>query len=113
MNKDILSTLFVGIDVSSANNYFCAINFEGKHLLDFSITNDLPSSELAIERIFNTLKQNDLKYVTIVLESTNVFSFHIANLLASKFSLTCMKTFCKQNANNLGCFHIYANHSNL
>ena len=41
MNKDVLSTLFVGIDVSSASNYFCAINFEGKHILDFSITNDL------------------------------------------------------------------------
>ena len=51
MNKDVLSTLFVGIDVSSSSNYFCAINFEGKHILDFSITNDLPSSELAIERI--------------------------------------------------------------
>lgn len=87
MNKDVLSTLFVGIDVSSSSNYFCAINFEGKHILDFSITNDLPSSELAIEKIFNALKQNDLKFVTIVLESTNVFSFHIANLLASNNSL--------------------------
>ena len=53
MNKDVLSTLFVGIDVSSSSNYFCAINFEGKHILDFSIANDLPSSEIAIERIFN------------------------------------------------------------
>lgn len=52
MNKDVLSTLFVGIDVSSSSNYFCAINFEGKHILDFSITNDLPSSEIAVERIF-------------------------------------------------------------
>ena len=87
MNKNILSTLFVGVDVSSVNNYFCAINFEGKHLLDFSITNDLPSSEVAVERIFNTLKENDLNFVTIVLESTNVFSFHIANFLASNNSL--------------------------
>ena len=87
MNKDVLSTLFVGIDVSSASNYFCAINFEGKHILDFSTTNDLPSSELAIEKIYNSLKSNDLKFVTMVLESTNVFSFHIANLLASNNSL--------------------------
>lgn len=87
MNKDVLSTLFVGIDVSSASNYFCAINFEGKHILDFSITNDLPSSEIAVERIFNALQDNDLKFVTLVLESTNVFSFHIANFLASNNSL--------------------------
>lgn len=87
MNKNILSTLFVGIDVSSSSNYFCAINFEGKHLLDFSITNDLPSSEIAVERIFNTLKENDLNFVIIVLESTNIFSFHIANFLASNNSL--------------------------
>ena len=87
MNKNILSTLFVGVDVSSSNNYFCAINFEGKHLLDFSITNDLPSSEIAVERIFNTLKENELNFVIIVLESTNIFSFHIANFLASNNSL--------------------------
>ena len=87
MNKDVLSTLFVGIDVSSASNYFCAINFEGKHILDFSITNDLPSSEIAVERIFNALQENDLKFVTLVLESTNVFSFHISNFLASNNSL--------------------------
>ena len=54
MNKDVLSTLFVGIDVSSSSNYFCAINFEGKHILDFSTANDLPSSELAIEKIFSS-----------------------------------------------------------
>lgn len=87
MNKNILSTLFVGVDVSSSSNYFCAINFEGKHLLDFSITNDLPSSEIAVERIFNTLKENELNFVIIVLESTNIFSFHIANFLASNNSL--------------------------
>ena len=87
MNKDVLSTLFVGIDVSSANNYFCAINFEGTHILDSSITNDLPSSEIAVERIFNALQENDLRYVTMFLESTNVFSFHIVNLLASNNSL--------------------------
>lgn len=87
MNKDVLSTLFVGIDVSSASNYFCAINFEGKHILDFSITNDLPSSEIAVERIFYALQENDFKFVTLVLESTNIFSFHIANFLASNNSL--------------------------
>ena len=87
MNKDILSTLFVGIDVSSASNYFCAIDFEGNHILDFSIANDLPNSEIAIERIFNALQEHNLKFVTLVLESTNVFSFHIANLLASNNSL--------------------------
>ena len=73
--------------ISSSSNYFCAINFEGKHILDFSIANNLPNSELAIERIYNSLKNNDLKFVTMVLESTNVFSFHIANLLASNNSL--------------------------
>lgn len=57
MNKDVLSTLFVGIDVSSSSNYFCAIDFEGNHLLDFSTSNNLPSSELAIEKIFNILQE--------------------------------------------------------
>lgn len=87
MNKDVLSTLFVGIDVSSSSNYFCAIDFEGNHLLDYSTTNNLPSSELAIEKIFNILQEKEFKSVILVLESTNVFSFHIANLLASNNSL--------------------------
>ena len=66
MNKDVLSTLFVGIDVSSSSNYFCAINFEGKHILDFSTANDLPSSELAIEKICNALcSSGDMHHICL------------------------------------------------
>jgi len=87
MNKDILSTLFVGIDVSSSSNHFCAIDFEGNYILNFSTTNDLPSSESAVEKIFNSLQEYNFTNVILVLESTNVFSFHIANFLASNNSL--------------------------
>lgn len=65
MNKDVLSTLFVSIDLSSASNYFCAINFEGKHILYFFITNHLSSSEIAVQRIFDALQENNLKFVTL------------------------------------------------
>lgn len=87
MNKDTLNTLFVGIDVSSKTNAVFAINFEGKTLLNFSVPNDLPGAELMLERILSALQDNNLQFVKIVIESTSVYSFHIANFLASNNSL--------------------------
>ena len=81
MNKDTLNTLFVGIDVSSKSNYVVAINFNGDSLLDFSVPNDLPGAELMLDRILSVLQDNNLSFVTIVIESTSVYSFHIANFL--------------------------------
>lgn len=95
MNKDTLNTLFVGIDVSSKSNYVVAINFNGDSLLDFSVPNDLPGAELMLDRILSVLQDNNLSFVTIVIESTSVYSFHIANFLASNNSLFdfCSKVF--------------------
>lgn len=87
MNKDTLNTLFVGIDVSSKTNAVFAINFEGKTLLNFSVPNDLPGAELMLEKILSALQDNNLQFVKIVIESTSVYSFHIANFLASNNSL--------------------------
>lgn len=87
MNKDTLNTLFVGIDVSSKTNAVYAINFEGKVLLNFSVPNNLPGAELMLERLVFALQDNQLQFVKIVIESTSVYSFHIANFLASNNSL--------------------------
>ena len=87
MNKDTLNTLFVGIDVSSQNNVVCAINFGSKILLKQSFTNDLPGAEKLVLELYNTIISNSLNFITIVLESTGIYSFHIANLLASSNSL--------------------------
>ena len=87
MNKDTLNTLFVGIDVSSKTNAVFAINFEGKTLLNFSVPNDLPGAELMLEKILSALQDNNLEFVKIVIESTSVYSFNIANFFASNNSL--------------------------
>jgi len=87
MNKDTLNTLFVGIDVSSLNNYVRAINFNGTILLDQSFTNDLPGAESLVEKLYDTVISNSLEFITIVLESTGIYSFHIANFLSSSNSL--------------------------
>ena len=87
MNKDTLNTLFVGIDISSLNNFVRAINFNGTILLDQSFTNDLPGAESMVEKLYDTLFSNSLEFITIVLESTGIYSFHIANFLASNNSL--------------------------
>ena len=40
MKNNFLSTLFVGIDVSSKTNVLCALDFEGNKLLDLKALNN-------------------------------------------------------------------------
>lgn len=87
MKTQVLSTLFVGIDVSSKTNAVCAIDFHGNHLLEFSVSNDLPGADTISRKILGCITDNNLLFVVIALESTSVYSFHIANFLASDTSL--------------------------
>ncbi|WP_406242290.1 hypothetical protein ACF3M2_17945 [Tissierella carlieri] len=42
MKNNILSTLFVGIDVSSKTNVLCALDFQGNKLLTLKALNNQP-----------------------------------------------------------------------
>jgi len=91
MKNNFLSTLFVGIDVSSKTNVLCALDFEGNKLLNLKATNNQPGAKLFLNNIIDCLNSNSLKYVVIALESTSFYSTHIANFLSSSEELLCFK----------------------
>ncbi|PNR96484.1 IS110 family transposase [Petrotoga olearia] len=91
MNYDVLSTLFVGVDVSSLTNTVCAIDFQNNKLLDFDTKNNRIGAEYIAEAISNCLVSNNLDYVVIALEATSFYSTHIANFLSTNKKLLPFK----------------------
>jgi transposase len=91
MKNNILSTLFVGIDVSSKTNVLCALDFQGNKLLNLKALNNQPGAKSILDSIISCLDSNSLKYVVIALESTSFYSTHIANFLASNELLLAYK----------------------
>lgn len=91
MKNNFLSTLFVGIDVSSKTNVLCALDFEGNKLLDLKALNNQPGAESILESILGCLNSRSLNYVVIALESTSFYSTHIANFLSSNEVLLAYK----------------------
>ena len=87
MKNNFLSTLFVGIDVSSKTNVLCALDFQGDKLLNLKALNNQPGAESILHSILGCLNSNSLKYVVIALESTSFYSTHIANFLSSNEEL--------------------------
>lgn len=81
---DLLSTLFVGIDVSSRENVVCAINYEAQKLLRFSVQNNHPGAVEMAEKLHSFLSGNlEINRLIIALESTSFYGIHIANYLSS------------------------------
>ena len=80
-----LTTLYVGIDVSKNSNQVCALNFESKKLINSSFKNNQEGAQELESKLVEPCIKNDLKDIIIVLESTGVYSYHIANC---KFCLT-------------------------
>lgn len=91
MNNALTTTLFIGIDVSSRTNYVFALDFFGKKLLSFKVKNNLPGSEEIVSKISSCLKENNLTHLTIAMESTSFYSWHLANTLASHEALVWFK----------------------
>ena len=81
---DFLSTLFVGIDVSSSSNVVCAIDFNSTNHLQFSVSNNHNGAVKMVETLLIFLHKNKFKYVVVALESTSFYSIHIANFLSSE-----------------------------
>ena len=91
MKNTFLSTLFVGIDVSSKTNVLCALDFQGNKLLNQKVLNNRPGAIAILDSILGCLSSNDLKYVVIAMESTSFYSTHIANFLSSSEELLPFK----------------------
>ena len=78
-----LNSLYVGIDVSKNSNQIYAMNFNQKKLLSFSASNDNEGASKIETKLLECLYKNNLENVVIVLESTGMYSFHIATYLSS------------------------------
>ena len=90
--KNILKTLFVGIDVSSKTNVLCALDFQGNKLLNLKVLNDQNGAESIVESLLDCLLSKELENAVIALESTSVYSIHIANFLSSSNELLPFNT---------------------
>lgn len=82
MKNDFLSTLFVGIDVSSKDNVFCALDYSGSILFSLDKPNNQPGSQDVVDLILSTMIEHNFKFLVIALEATSFYSTHIANFLS-------------------------------
>lgn len=79
-----MSTLFVGIDVSSKSNVVYAMDFYKNKYISSAFSNNQPGAEELAEMILNCLKKHpDLTTIVAALEATSVYSVHIANFLST------------------------------
>ena len=96
-NREVLSTLFVGIDVSSKSNEVCAIDFAEERYLRASFANNQPGADaLALELAYIMAANPDFSRLVIALESTSCYSTHIATFLSSTDALMpfCPYVYC-------------------
>jgi transposase len=79
-------TLFVGIDVAKLSNHVYALNLNRDKLLSVNIPNTQDGANQIEIHLLKLLDQHHLSKVIVILESTGVYSGHIASYLsASKF----------------------------
>ena len=79
-----MSTLFVGIDVSSKTNAVYAMDFDENKYISSSFGNNQPGAEELADMIADCMqKHKNLDTILIVLESTSVYSVHISNFLST------------------------------
>lgn len=79
-----MSTLFVGIDVSSKSNVVYAMDFDQNKCLASPFRNNQPGAvQLAGALSACMRRRPDLNTIVMALESTSVYSVHIANFLST------------------------------
>lgn len=79
-----MSTLFVGIDVSSKSNVVCAMDFDENKYTSSSFKNNQPEAEELAGMIFNCMITHpNLNTIVFALEATSVYNIHIANYLST------------------------------
>lgn len=83
-NHKVLSTLFVGIDVSSKFNVVCAIDFDMNYYLKVSVANNHHGATELANKLAEILRENkEFSSLVIALEATSCYSTHIATFLSS------------------------------
>lgn len=96
MNKQLLSTLFVGVDVSLRSQYAVILDFFGNKLDSFPFKNSLSGASLITSKIISTAASSEATHVVIAMESTSFYSFHLCNYLFQSAELASLhaKVYC-------------------
>ena len=91
---DLLSTLFVGIDIGSRENVVAVMDFEStKPIASFAVPNNEPGAEEMAKKISTFITpESGLKKLVIGLESTSFYGVHIANYLSTCRELMPFRT---------------------
>lgn len=87
MNDKLLTTLFIGVDVSLENNHITAIDFHENTYFSKNFKNNIPGSNEVINAILKVLEKFDFTHLVIGIESTSIYSTHVATYLASDITL--------------------------
>ncbi|MCC9294756.1 IS110 family transposase [Clostridium sp. WLY-B-L2] len=81
---NFMSTLFVGIDVSSKSNVVYAMDFYKNKYIQSSFSNNQPGADELSALIKDCMvAHSDLNTIVIAMESTSVYNIHIANHLST------------------------------
>lgn len=89
-----MSSLFVGIDVSSKSNAVLALDFYKNKFIQASFKNNQPGADELSGSIRDCMAaHSDLNTIVIALESTSVYSIHIANHLSTCEALLPFRPF--------------------
>ena len=95
---DHLSTLCVGLDIGSRNNYITALDFDSTRLINMKpVPNAASGVESMEEMILAVLEANpQFKHLLIAMESTSFYGVHVANYLSTSDRLKPygVKVFC-------------------
>jgi len=84
--------MFVGIDVAKDANRVHAMDFDRRRLAAFSAPNDQDGASRLETQILSALRSAGLSRCTIVMESTGIYSAHIATYLSASPALSALDT---------------------
>jgi transposase len=85
-------TLFVGIDVAKLTNHVYCLNLDRDKLLSVNIPNTQDGANQIEMRLLKLLEKHKLTKLLIILESTGVYSAHIATYLSTSKYLNLFET---------------------
>lgn len=95
---DHLSTLCVGLDIGSRNNYITALDFDSNPLINMQhVPNAINGAEEMESMILHVLEaDSQFRYLLIAMESTSFYGVHVANYLSTSDRLKPydVKVFC-------------------
>jgi len=82
-----LNSIYVGIDVSKLSNQVFITDFNQSLSKSFSAPNNNHGAELIETNLLNFIRDKEFTHVIVVLESTGIYSAHIATYLSASEKL--------------------------